>query len=103
MVDVVFLAEQARDVAQSILQHLIGAHACIVKPRDMAVTGWLKQATVYCRDWQELNLYVGRLARPIDFLAPVDNRRFQDLVAKRIKVQLRARSRRGRILLVIAD
>lgn len=69
---VVFLTEQAREVAQSLLAQQIGAHAFIVAPRDLATDAWVEHATRYCREWTVRYVYDGKLDEPIDILASVD-------------------------------
>lgn len=71
-VAVVFATPQSRDVAQSLLAQKIGAHACIVAPKELATDEWVKQATRYCRDWMVRYLYDDTLDAPIDILALVD-------------------------------
>lgn len=71
-VGVVFLTEQAIEVAQSLLAQQIGAHAFIVAPKELATDAWVKHATRYCRDWTVLFLYDSKLDRPIEILASID-------------------------------
>jgi hypothetical protein len=63
-VGVVFLTEQAREVAQSLLAQQIGAHTFIVAPKELATSEWVKQATRTCRDWTVHNVYDGKLDEP---------------------------------------
>ena len=71
-VGVVFLTEQAREVAQALLAQQIGAHAFIVAPKELATDAWVKHATRYCREWTVRFVYDGKLDDPIDILASVD-------------------------------
>ena len=71
-VGVVFLTEQAREVAQALLPQQIGAHAFIVAPKELATEQWVKEATPYCRGWTVRYVYDGKLDKPIDILASVD-------------------------------
>ena len=71
-VGVVFLTEQAREVAQALLAQQIGAHAFIVAPKELATDAWVKHATRYCREWTVRYVYNGKLDDPIDILASVD-------------------------------
>lgn len=72
-VGIVFLTEQAREVAEWLLMQQIGAHAFIVAPKELATDAWVKQATHYCRDWTVRYVYDGKLDDPIDILAGVDS------------------------------
>lgn len=71
-VGVVFLTEQAREVAQALLTQQIGAHAFIVAPKELATEAWVQHATRYCREWTVRFVYDGKLDDPIDILASVD-------------------------------
>lgn len=71
-VGIVFLTEQAREVAQSLLAQQIGAHAFIVAPKELATDTWVKHATRYCRRWTVHYVYDGKLDEPLDILASVD-------------------------------
>ena len=71
-VGVVFQTEQARKVAQSLLEQQIGAHAFIIAPKDLATSAWVKQATRTCREWTVRHVDSGKLDEPIDILASVD-------------------------------
>lgn len=71
-VGIVFLTEQAREVAQSLLAQQIGAHAFIVAPKELATDAWIKHATRYCRRWTVRYVYDGKLNEPLDILASVD-------------------------------
>lgn len=71
-VGIVFLSEQAREVAQSLLAPQIGAHAFIVAPKELATDAWVKNATRYCREWTVRYVYDGKLDEPLDILASVD-------------------------------
>jgi hypothetical protein len=71
-VGVVFLTEQAREVAQALLAQQIGAHAFIVAPKELATEAWVQHATRYCREWTVRFVYDGKLDDPIDILASVD-------------------------------
>jgi hypothetical protein len=71
-VGVVFLTQQAREVAQALLAQKIGAHAFIVAPKELATDAWVKHATRYCREWTVRYVYDGKLDDPIDILASVD-------------------------------
>lgn len=69
---VVFLTEQAREVAQWLLAQQIGTHAYIVAPKDLATDAWVKQATRHCRSWTVSYVYDGKRNVLIDTLAAVD-------------------------------
>lgn len=69
---VVFLTEQAREVAQSLLAQQIGKHAFIFAPKELATDTWVMHATRYCREWRVRYVYDGKLDEPIDILASVD-------------------------------
>lgn len=71
-VGIVFMTEQAREVAQALLAQQIGAHAFIVAPKELATDAWVKHAARYCREWTVRYVYDGKLDEPIDILAPVD-------------------------------
>ena len=71
-VGIVFLTEQAREVAQSLLAQQIGAHAFIVAPKALATSEWVKQATSTCREWTVCYVYDGKLNAPLGILASVD-------------------------------
>ena len=71
-VGIVFLTEQAREVAQWLLAQQIGTHAYIVAPMDLATEAWVKQATRHCRSWTVSYVYDGKREVLIDTLAAVD-------------------------------
>lgn len=71
-VGVVFLTEQASDVALSLLAQQIGAHVVIVAPKELATDAWIKHATRFCQEWTVRYVYDGKLDEPLDILASVD-------------------------------
>ena len=71
-VGVVFLTEQAREIAQWLLVQQVGAHAFIVAPRELATDAWVKHAARYCRSWTVRYMYDGKRDESIDMLALVD-------------------------------
>lgn len=71
-VAVMFLTQEARNVAQSLLAQKISMHAFIIAPRELVTVEWVKQATRYCRTWSIRYVYDSKLTDPIEFLALVD-------------------------------
>jgi hypothetical protein len=71
-IGVVFLTEQAREAAQSLLTEHIGANAVIVAPKDLATDSWVTHATRFCREVTHYWVNAGTIDRPIDILAVVD-------------------------------
>ena len=69
---VVFSTLAARNTAQALLAHAIGAHAFIIAPEELATDAWVAEATRYCRDWIVRYLRDETLDEPLDILALAD-------------------------------
>ena len=71
-VGIVFITQQARPVAESLLARQIGGSPLVVAPLELVTDAWAKHAMRHCRSWSARWVVDGKLHAPLEILASVD-------------------------------
>ncbi len=71
-VAMVFMTEQAKEGAASLIAREIDKHVVLVAPKLLISDEWIQQATHYCHSWTMIYVNDFKLKNPLEILASVD-------------------------------